>query len=121
MVGEANLAVSRPGAIGAIVLVVGLTLGFGSTAVLAPEADAHLSTSTLTLVMGSVFVEHAGSDPRPAQQGDVVAAGDTLRTGAGGVAEITYFEGSSVRLEGDTEILVEALRAEPDGGTVIGM
>src|SRR5207237_5742121 len=57
----------------------------------------------------------------PARDGDAVAAGDTIRTGPGGVAEITYFEGSSVRLDAETEVIVEALRTEVDGGTVIGM
>ena len=112
---------SRPRTTALTVLVVALALGLGSSAVLAPEADALVSISTLTVVDGSVLISHAGSGFAPAREGEVVAAGDTIRTASGAAAEITYFEGSSVRLEADTQIVVESLRSEADGGTVIGM
>src|SRR5437773_1593369 len=112
---------SRPRTTALTVLVVALALGLGSSAVLAPEADAIVSISTLTVVDGSVLISHAGSGFTPAREGEVVAAGDTIRTESGAAAEITYFEGSSVRLEADTQIVVESLRSEADGGTVIGM
>src|SRR5439155_18709455 len=112
---------SRPRNIAITVLVVALALGVGSSAVLAPEADALVSISTLTVVDGAVLISHRGADFTPARDGDVLNASDTIRTGTGAAAEITYFEGSSVRLEADTEIVVERLRTEADGGTVIGM
>src|SRR5437773_1640578 len=112
---------SRPRTSALTVLVVAVALGLGSSAVLAPEADALVSISTLTVVDGSVLISHAGSGFAPAREGEVVAAGDTIRTESGAAAEITYFEGSSVRLEADTQIVVESLRSEADGGTVIGM
>src|SRR5436190_22150646 len=112
---------SRPRNLAAIVLAVALALALGSSAVLAPEADAYVSRSALTLVAGSVLVSHDGASFKPAHEGDVIAAGDTIRTESGAAAEITYFEGSSVRLEADTQIVVESLRTEADGGTVIGM
>src|SRR5437016_14253721 len=112
---------SRPRNIAAIVLVVTLALALGSGAVLAPEADAHVSRTALTFVAGSVLLSHDGSEFNEAHEGDVIAAGDTIRTESGAAAEITYFEGSSVRLEADTQIVVESVRTEADGGTVIGM
>ena len=115
------MALSRPRTIAAIVLVIALALALGSSAVLAPEADAHVTASTLTLVVGSVVISHDGSDFRPAREGEVIASGDLLRTGSGAAAEITYFEGSSVRLEAETQIVVQSLRTEADGGTVIEM
>lgn len=115
------MGASRPGTFAAIVLVVALALALGSTAVLAPEADAVVSLSTLTHVEGSVALSHDGFAFTPAHEADVVAAGDTIRTATGASAEITYFEGSSVRLEADTQIVVESLRTETDGGTVIGI
>src|SRR5437773_10958827 len=111
----------RPRNLAAIVLVVTLALALGSSAVLAPEADAHVSRTALTFVAGSVLLSHDGSEFNEAHEGDVIAAGDTIRTESGAAAEITYFEGSSVRLEADTQIVVESLRTEADGGTVIGM
>ena len=115
------MARSRPRTIAALVLVVALALALGSSAVLAPEADAVLSSSTLTLVAGSVVISHDGSEFTSAHEGDVIAAGDTIRTDAGASAEITYFEGSSVRIEPDTQIVVESLGTEADGGTVIAV
>jgi len=115
------VALSRSRNLAAVVLIVALALGLGSSAVLAPEANALVSISTLTVVDGAVLISHDGADFTSAREGDVLGAGDTIRTGTGAAAEITYFEGSSVRLEADTEIVVERLRTEADGGTVIGM
>src|SRR5439155_815621 len=95
---------SRPRNIAAIVLVVTLALALGSSAVLAPEADAYVSRSALTLVAGSVLLSHDGSEFNEAHEGDVIAAGDTIRTESGAAAEITYFEGSSVRRPGVDEV-----------------
>jgi hypothetical protein len=47
----------------------------------------------LTFVTGSVVVSHDGSEFRPAHEGDVIAAGDAIRTDPGATAEITYFGG----------------------------
>jgi hypothetical protein len=115
------VALSRSRTVAAIVLILALALGVGSSVVLAPEANAVVSVSTLTVVDGAVLISHAGAEFKSARLGDVLVAGDTIRTGNGGGAEITYFEGSSVRLEAQTEIVVERLRTEADGGTVIGM
>src|SRR2546430_14040944 len=112
---------SRPRNIAAIVLVVTLALAFGSSAVLAPEADAYGSRTALTFAAGSVLLSHDGSSCSPAPEGEVRGAGDTIRTESGAAAEITYFEGSGFRLEADTQIVVERLRTEADAGTVIGM
>ncbi|TMG57879.1 MAG: hypothetical protein E6H87_11540, partial [Chloroflexi bacterium] len=69
------MAMSRPRTTALTVLVVALALGLGSSAVLAPEADAIVSISTLTVVDGSVLISHAGSGFAPAREGEVVAAG----------------------------------------------
>lgn len=115
------MALSRSRAVAVGALVVALALGAGSSAVLAPEADALVSVSTFTAVNGAVVARHGDAAFVPAREGDIVVAGDTIRTGAGSSAEITYFEGSSVRLEAETELVVESLGTEADGGTVIVM
>jgi len=105
-------------------LVVGLVFAFalGSTGALAPEDAAAFGTSSaLTNVSGEVLVSRAGQEFAPAHQGDVVFAGDTIRTSASAVAEITYFEGSSVRLEENTELVITALESASDGGTIVTM
>lgn len=113
------MALSRLRACATIALLVALTLGLGSSVVLAPRVDAQTSLTTLTLVDGHVLVRHGDGDFAPAREGDVVAAGDTVRAGTGASAELTYFDGSSMRLEADTEFVVASLRT--DRGAVIGM
>lgn len=115
------MALSRPRGIVGSALIAALALGAGSSVALAPEADALVSRSMLTDVQGLVIVSHVGGEFVPARTGDLIGSGDTIRTGSGAAAQITYFEGSTVRLEPQTELIVESLRTEPDGGTVIGM
>jgi len=99
-------------------LVLALALGLGSSALLAPEASALVSVSTLTVVDGAVLISHDGAEFRPAGVGDLLVAGDTIRAGTSGAAEITYFDGSSVRLESEMEIVVAHLGTGPDQGAV---
>ena len=111
------MALSRSRTVAAIALLVALALGVGSNVVFAPEAGALASISTLTIVDGPVLVRHGGADFSQAREGDVVAAGDTIRTGTEASVELTYFEGSSLRIDADAEIVVESLRTS-DGGVV---
>ncbi|MEK6227061.1 MAG: hypothetical protein AABM40_12320 [Chloroflexota bacterium] len=111
------MALSRSCNVVALVLIVTLAFGVGSSAVLAPEADALVSVSTFTVADGAVLISHGGAEFTPAREGEVLATGDTIRTGTGASAEITYFEGSSIRIEANAEIVVPSLRTS-DGGAV---
>jgi hypothetical protein len=91
-------------------LIAALAFGMGSTG---READALRSVSTLTVVDGAVFTSRGGEFTL-ARETDVLAAGDTVRTGAGAVAEVTYADGSSVRLEAGAELVVERRMSDPD-------
>jgi hypothetical protein len=102
-----------------IVIVLALA-GVGSGAVLAQEPNALVSVSTLTVVDGAVLISHDGAEFTLANEGDVLIAGDTIRTGTDGAAELTYFEGSSVRLEADREMIVASLHASDAAGQVFG-
>jgi len=111
------LALSRSWAVAVIVVVVGLALGLGSSVDHSREATALVSVSTLTAVDGAVLISHDGAEFRRAREGDKLVAGDTIRTSSGAAAEMTYFEGSSVRLEADKELVVASLQAS-DGAAV---
>jgi hypothetical protein len=93
----------------AYAFVVALALGVGSSALLTRDAHALAPLATLTGVDGDIFVRHGDAGFEPAQEGDLVAAGDMIRTATSASAEITYFEGSTVRLEGDSQIVVKSL------------
>jgi hypothetical protein len=114
------VVLSRSCNVGALFLIVTLAFGVGSSAVLAPEADALVSVSTFTAVDGAVLISHGGAEFTPAREGEVLATGDTIRTGTGASAEITYFEGSSIRIEANAEIVVPSLRTS-DGGAVYAL
>jgi hypothetical protein len=111
----------RSRTVGSLAVLMMCALIFGSSVVLAPEVHALASITTLTNVQGDVFVRHSGDDVVAAREGDVLVAGDSIRTGKDARAEITYFEGSSVLLDPDTELVIEALATEADGGTVVAM
>ena len=114
------MALSRSRTVAATLLLVTFAFGAGSTAWLAPEANALVSMRTLTVVDGPVVVRHGGADFAAAHEGDVLAAGDTIQTGTGASAELTYFDGSSVRLDAGAEIVVASLRADSNGSTATG-
>jgi hypothetical protein len=104
---------SRNAAILALILAVACAAG--SSALLAPRADALVSISTLSAIEGAVLISRAGGDFASAREGDVVAAGDTIRTGARASVEITFFEGSSVRVGADTALVVASLPTSERG------
>jgi len=112
------VALSRSRTVAAIAVGITVALGFGSGAVIAPDANALGSTTTLTVVEGRVLVRHSHAEFAVARAGDVVAVGDTVQIGNGASAEITYFDGSSVRLESEMETVVDHLGAGPDQGAV---
>jgi hypothetical protein len=114
------VALSRSRTVAAFTLLASLAFGAVSSAALAPEASALVSMSTLTVVDGPVVVRHGGTDFSVAHEGDVLAASDTIRTGTAGSAELTYFDGSSVRLDADAEIVIARIRADVNGATAIG-
>ena len=110
------MALSRSRKVAAIGLLAALACGAGSSVTLASELDEFASRAATIDVNGPVLLRHGVSDFVLAHVGDVVAAGDTVRTGVGASAEITYFDGSSASLESGSEIVVTSPRA--DGGVV---
>jgi hypothetical protein len=77
--------------------------------------------TTISVVSGEVFVMKAGVDTwSKASPGMTLEAGDRIKTGSGSNALITFFEGSTIELEADTEIGVTDLGiAEGTGSTAI--
>src|SRR2546427_953683 len=109
---------SRSRTVAAIAVGITVALGFGFGAVINPEANALGSTTTLTVVEGRVLVRHGDAEFSVARAGDVVAVGDTIQIGNGASAEVTYFDGSSGRIESETESVVDHLGTRPGQGAV---
>lgn len=95
----------------------------GTTGLVATRGSIALGASTtLAIISGEVSVlDQGATDFQPAVDGQVLGAGSTVRTGADSYAVLTYFEGSTVSLDPNTVLVIEALEASPDGSTIIGM
>jgi len=99
-----------------VVLAISLALAaLGCTPAAAPsttEPTPTVSTefSILTGLSGSVTVLPTGSTIwTEAQVGMNLTSGDRLSTGANSSALITFFEGSTIELQSDTEVGIEEL------------
>ncbi len=80
------------------------------------------AATTVSVISGDIQVRHAASGSFViATDGEILAAGDTIRTGDGGRAILTYFEGSTVSVEPNTELTIEAASSSGDGSTVVVM
>jgi hypothetical protein len=106
--------------VGAVVLglllftAFGLGGGFGGRALGA--------TTTVTVISGEVHVRHSATGSFvAATDGEVLTAGDTVRTGDGSRAILTYFEGSTVSVEPNSELTIETAASFTDGSTVVVM
>ncbi len=76
----------------------------------------------VTIISGDIQVRHgATSSFVRATDGDVLAAGDTVRTADGARAVLTYFEGSTVTIEPNSELTIETVSSNSDGSTIVVM
>ncbi len=91
----------------AMVAVLSPTYGGGPNTALS-------ATTTLSILSSLVRVVSSGSESlREGRDGEVLSAGDRVRTDAAGRGLVTFFEGSALVLEPDTEFVVRQLQ---DGG-----
>jgi hypothetical protein len=95
-------------------MAFGLGGGFGNRALGA--------ATTVTVISGNVEVRHGATGSFvTATDGEVLAAGDAVRTGEGARAVLTYFEGSTVSVEPSSELTIETASSFTDGSTVVVM
>ena len=115
------MALSRWHTAAGLAFIAGLAIAFGSSTTLGRDAEQPGAFATVTSVTGDVFVLHIDGGSGAASAGDVLAAGDAVRTAAGASVELTYVEGSSVRTGECTAFVVEGLAVEPDQSAALGM
>jgi hypothetical protein len=106
-------------------LLLGLTAVFavvmtGVLAIMFPT-QALGSSSTLEVLDGVVAVSHDGNTFGMGQDGEMLQQGDVIRTGEGAHAVLTFFDGSVIELEPDSEIRVETLQATSAGDLLMTM
>jgi hypothetical protein len=97
-----------------------------SRAVADPLAQVSLATATLSIVVDPVESQPAGAASfAPASDGQTLPVGSRVRTGVGGRAVVTFFDGTAATLEPNSEISLEGVQpsSEQPGGllTSIGL
>ena len=101
-----------------------LAIALGATGVLTPKGQrtALGASTTLSILSGAVQIRHGATGAFvAADDGAILSPGDAVRTGTDARAVLTYFEGSTVEIEPDSEIAIETAHGNPDGSTVIVM
>jgi len=77
------------------------------------------SSTVLDVYAGTVEVAHRGGDFADADDGQVLGAGDRVRTGADGEALVMFFDGSTLALDPSTTVSIDELTAERSGALSI--
>ena len=97
----------------AVVVAVALVVKF----LLMGPSPAAASFTTLSVISGTVEVQEDGtSDFRPAEDGETLEVGDSVHTGPDSRALITFFDGSTMEMEPETQVTMEKLEGEGEGG-----
>jgi len=103
-----GLVVAAAVAVAAVLIVKFVLLG---------SSPAQASFTTLSVISGTVEVRDEGADDfRLAEDGETLDVGDSVRTGPDSRALITFFEGSTLEMEPETEVTLERLEEEEEGG-----
>ncbi len=89
--------------------VVGVAIVVSAVFILTAGTAKAKEFATLHLLGGTVEVQATGGSYQPAQDGQTLRQGDTVRTGADGRAEITYFDDSVTRLDYGTTFQLKEL------------
>jgi uncharacterized repeat protein (TIGR01451 family) len=85
-----------------------------------PETQTSPTLTMLSITKGNVFVMKAGTDNwTEAQVRMTLESGDIIKSGNSSSAQITFFDGSTIELEADTEIEVVSLGISDTGSTTI--
>ena len=97
-----------------VFLVIATLLVIGSVL----PGCAPSTLTILSITEGDVFVMKAGTDDWiEAEVGMSLEDGDIIKTGDDSSAEITFFDGSTVELQPDTEVEIVSLDISADSGS----
>src|SRR4030043_403481 len=85
-----------------------------------PTTDPPLTI--LSMTEGNILVMKAGTDNWiETQVGMSLKVGDTIKSGSNSSAEITFFDGSTIELDADTQVEVASLNVTGTGSKTIGL
>jgi hypothetical protein len=105
---------SRSHVVLTVALAVLFLLVFSSDATVGSQHRVLATATAVTNLSGSVFIRRTGDmEFKPAHVGDVLSIGDTIWAGPG-TAEVTYFEGSSIGIGPETQVVIQPLVVDGD-------
>src|SRR5512140_3221730 len=87
----------------------------------AASRPSAAASTILSIIDGTAQVAHSGAGFLTAADGDIVAAGDRVRTADASHAVITFFDGSTIELEPATTVQVDDASATSDGARSISL
>ena len=119
---KVSLPKRRPLRIAALAAVV-IAFVFVTTGIIAAlfPARAAASSSSLEVLDGVVALSHDGQTFAMGHDGDLVQQGDVVRTGTASHAILTFYDGSTIEVEPDSELVVETLEATSAGDILMTM
>jgi len=84
------------------------------------EESAGAST-VVTVIHGPVELSRSAGDFTPATDGDLLSVDDAVRTGDGGRAVVTFFDGSTIEMEPATTIEIDEVSGDPNGSVAMSV
>ena len=104
----------------ALLVTLGVVVPATGTWQSASPADPLLSNCTATVVSGKFWIQSSTSSAwQEGTDGMVLAAGSIIKTDAESQVMLTFFEGSTVKLEPYTAIKIEQLNNKVEGYSII--
>jgi uncharacterized repeat protein (TIGR01451 family) len=96
--------------------------GGGTADVPTEDSTTPSALAVLSMTDGNVTLMKAGTSVWiEAQVWTSLVVGDTVRSGSNSGAEITFFDGTTIELDADTQIEVASLNSSGRGSTTIGL
>jgi hypothetical protein len=110
-----SLDVSWPyGLVGGLAVILLVSIAFLLVVRFAPPTGSDNSRATLADVAGVVEITSDQVVWQEAKSGDVLSAGQRIRTGSGSTATLVFFDGTQTRLAAETDLTLSVLDSKDD-------
>jgi len=99
-------------------LILAIVAGFGASSFISPS-PALADGCTLSIISGTVDIQAPTSDSQPGINGMTLDVGTRIQTGQDATALLTFFDGSTLKLEPGTDIEIQQLEFNDEQSVTI--